>query len=65
MKKKVRNNAKSPHNSMLEPGDNVKYTLNTADESVQRTGKILLMDGSWCVVRLRSKKWVWVSLRGA
>ena len=47
----------------LEPGDSVKYVIDTKQGAVERVGKILLMDGTWCIVRLRSRKWVWVSLR--
>ena len=63
MKKQVRKNAKPDNRNSLEPGDHVTYTLATNEGAVERAGKIVLMDGMWCVVRLRSKKMVWVSLR--
>ena len=64
MENQMRKNAKSPNTSNLEPGDRVTYTIDTIHGAQKRVGKILFMDGSWCVVRLRSKKLVWVSLRG-
>jgi len=64
MKKQIGKNAKSKNCNNLEPGDNVTYALDTKYGIVERAGKILLMDGIWCVVRLRSKKMVWISLRG-
>ncbi len=64
MKKQIGKNAKSKNRNNLEPGDNVTYALDTNHGIVERAGKILLMDGIWCVVRLRSKKMVWISLRG-
>jgi hypothetical protein len=63
MKKQIGKNAKPKKGTTLEPGDHVTYTFDTNDGRVERAGKILLMDGMWCVVRLRSKKIVWVSLR--
>ena len=63
MKEQTQKNPKLPNRNSLEPGDQVRYTLDTKEGTVERAGKILLMDGSWCVVRLQSKKLVWVSLR--
>jgi hypothetical protein len=63
MKEQMPKNAKSPNRNSLETGDKVKYTLDTNQGTVERAGTILLMDGSWCVVRLRAKKMLWVSLR--
>lgn len=63
MKEQMGKNRKSTNRNILEPGDHVTYTLDTHDGPMERAGKILLMDGPWCVVRLRSKKLVWVSLR--
>ena len=47
----------------LELGDNVTYRLDTALGVKKRVGKILMKDGAWYLVRLRSRKLVWVSLR--
>ena len=63
MKKQMPKNSNIPNRNSLETGDKVKYTLDTNQGTVERAGKIVLMDGTWCVVRLRSKKMVWVSLR--
>ena len=63
MKKQMPKNSNISNRNNLEPGDKVKYTLDTNQGTVERAGKIVLMDGTWCVVRLRSKKLVWVSLR--
>ena len=63
MKEQTQKNPKLPNRNSLKPGDQVQYTLDTKEGTVERAGKILLMDGSWCVVRLQSKKLVWVSLR--
>ncbi len=63
MKKQMQKNSKSKNRNGLELGDHVTYTLDTNHGPVERSGKIVLMDGAWCVVRLRSKKMVWVSLR--
>ena len=63
MKEQIGKNGKSTNRNSLEPGDQVTYTLDTNHGPVERSGKIVLMDGTWCVVRLRSKKVVWVSLR--
>ncbi len=63
MKERVQKNSQSNNRNSLEPGDQVTYTLDSTFGPVERAGKIVLMDGAWCVVRLRSKKMVWVSLR--
>ncbi len=63
MKKQMKKNSKSPNRSSLELGDQVRYTLDTHDGPVERAGKILLMDGPWCVVQHNEEHWVWVSLR--
>ena len=63
MKKQMPKNSNIPNRNSLATGDKVKYTLDTNQGTVERAGKIVLMDGTWCVVRLRSKKMVWVSLR--
>ena len=63
MKKQIGKNAKPNNRHSLEPGDHVTYTLDSTHGPVERAGKIVLMDGTWCVVRLRSTKLVWVSLR--
>ena len=63
MKKQMQKNSKSKNPNSLELGDQVTYPLDSTHGPVERAGKIVLMDGSWCVVRLRSKKLVWVSLR--
>ncbi len=63
MKKQMQKNSKSKNRNILELGDHVTYTLDTNHGTVERAGNIVLMDGTWCVVRLRSKKLVWVSLR--
>ena len=63
MKEQIGKNGKSTNRNSLELGDQVTYTVETDQGSLERAGKILLMDGTWCVVRLRSKKLVWVSLR--
>ena len=63
MKEQMPKNSNIPNRNNLEPGDQVRYTVETDHGTVERAGKIVLMDGSWCVVRLRSKKLVWVSLR--
>ncbi len=65
MKEQMRENSNSQPRNRLEPGDSVKYVMDTNQGPVERIGKILLMDGTWCVVRLRSQKLVWVSLRDA
>ena len=65
MKEQMRKNSKPQPSNRLEPGDSVKYVIDTKRGAVERIGKILLMDGTWCVVRLRSQKLVWVSLRDA
>ena len=63
MKKQMQKNSKSTNRNSLELGDHVTYTLDSTQGTAKRTGKIVFMDGTWCVVRLRSKKLVWVSLR--
>ena len=63
MQKQPRKKPKPKNFNQLELGDQVRYTLDANEGTVERAGKILLMDGSWCVVRLQSKKVVWVSLR--
>ena len=64
MKEQIGKNRQSTNRNSLELGDQVTYVLDTDHGKVERAGKILLMDGTWCVVRLRSQKLVWVSLRG-
>ncbi len=63
MKKQREKYSQPQPSNRLEPGDSVKYVIDTNQGAVERVGKILLMDGTWCVVSLRSKKLVWVSLR--
>ena len=63
MKERVQKNSQLKNRNILEPGDQVRYTVETDHGTVERAGNIVLMDGTWCVVRLRSKKLVWVSLR--
>lgn len=52
-----------PKRLSLEVGDEVWYEIDSPSDPVKRTGKILLMDGSWCVVEHTSNEIVWVSLR--
>ena len=63
MKKQMPKNSNIPNRNSLELGDQVTYTVETDHGTVERAGTILLMDGSWCVVRLQSQKLLWVSLR--
>ena len=56
--------SKKPKNpNQLELGDQVRYTLNTNAGVIQRIGKIIFIDGPWCVVQHKGEDWVWVSLR--